>query len=156
MAQNIQVGPYITVRTQQKKAEVGPTSGPTCRLSHLVTRFRLHSNSDLFLLLGRIIFLRGSLVLGRLLFLRHGNPGSLLRGRLLRGSLLRGLRAPPTPVVLIVFRCWRRGGARALRGGVDAALAVRILRARAVSAVPGPPPPARSSATVARQFSSVV
>ena len=35
LAQNTQVGPCIPVRIQLKRAEVGPTSGPTWRLSHL-------------------------------------------------------------------------------------------------------------------------
>jgi hypothetical protein len=32
----MQVDPYTTVGTQLEKAEVGPTSGPTWRLSHLL------------------------------------------------------------------------------------------------------------------------
>jgi hypothetical protein len=35
LAQKMQVGPCITVRTQLEKAEVGPISGPTWRVSHL-------------------------------------------------------------------------------------------------------------------------
>ena len=35
LAQNVQVGPCIPVRIQLETAEVGPTSGPTRRLSHL-------------------------------------------------------------------------------------------------------------------------
>jgi hypothetical protein len=34
LAQKMQVGPCIPVETQLQKAEVGPTSGPTWRLSH--------------------------------------------------------------------------------------------------------------------------
>ena len=34
-AQKIQAGPWIPVGIQLEKAEVGPTSGPTWRLSHL-------------------------------------------------------------------------------------------------------------------------
>ena len=35
LAQKTQVGPCIPVEIQLEKAEVGPTSGPTWRLSHL-------------------------------------------------------------------------------------------------------------------------
>ena len=35
LAQKMQVGPRIAVGVQLEKAEVGPTSGPTRRLSHL-------------------------------------------------------------------------------------------------------------------------
>jgi hypothetical protein len=38
LAQNIQVGPCISVGIQLEKAEVGPASGPTWRLSHLKRR----------------------------------------------------------------------------------------------------------------------
>ena len=34
LAQKMQVGPHISVKIQLQKAEVGPTSGPTRRLSH--------------------------------------------------------------------------------------------------------------------------
>ena len=34
LAQKVQVGPCIPVRVQLEKADVGPTSGPTWRLSH--------------------------------------------------------------------------------------------------------------------------
>jgi hypothetical protein len=37
LAQKMQVGPCISVGMQLEKAEVGPTSGPTWRLSHLKT-----------------------------------------------------------------------------------------------------------------------
>ena len=35
LAQKMQVGPYVPVGIQLLKDEVGPTSGPTWRLSHL-------------------------------------------------------------------------------------------------------------------------
>ena len=37
LAQKMQVGPCIPVITQLERAEVGPTSGPTWRLSHLTS-----------------------------------------------------------------------------------------------------------------------
>ena len=45
LPQKIQVGPCISVGTQLNKAEVGPTSGPTWRLSHskAFTPFRRRS-----------------------------------------------------------------------------------------------------------------
>jgi hypothetical protein len=36
LAQKVQVGPCTPVRTRLEKTEVGPTSGPTWRLSHLL------------------------------------------------------------------------------------------------------------------------
>jgi hypothetical protein len=41
-AQKTQAGPCIPVRTQRYKAGVGPTSGPTWRLSHLLALAELH------------------------------------------------------------------------------------------------------------------
>jgi hypothetical protein len=38
LAQKMQIGPCISVGTQLEKAEVGPTSGPTWRLSHSGSR----------------------------------------------------------------------------------------------------------------------
>jgi hypothetical protein len=38
LAQNVQVGPCIPVAIQLEQAGVGPTSGPTRRLSHLAER----------------------------------------------------------------------------------------------------------------------
>ena len=38
----MQVGPCIPVGKQLEKAEVGPTSGPTCRLCHLVADLPVH------------------------------------------------------------------------------------------------------------------
>ena len=43
MAQQIQVGPCIPVETQLEKAEVGPASGPTRRLSHFHSSDQLNS-----------------------------------------------------------------------------------------------------------------
>jgi hypothetical protein len=38
LAQKAQVGPLIPVGIRLRKAEVGPTSGPTWRLSHLLSQ----------------------------------------------------------------------------------------------------------------------
>ena len=43
LAQKMQVGPCIPVGIQLLKAAVGPTSGPTWRLSHLVSWHGLHA-----------------------------------------------------------------------------------------------------------------
>ena len=47
LAQKMQVGPCIPVGIQLQKTAVNPTSGPTRRLSHLVTRqARVHPHVD--------------------------------------------------------------------------------------------------------------
>ena len=49
LAQKMQVGPCISVGTQLLRAAVGPTSGPTWRLSHSVhTRRRWVDKGNLF------------------------------------------------------------------------------------------------------------
>jgi hypothetical protein len=44
LTQKTQVGPHTPVGIQLEKAEVGPTSGPTWRPSHLWSRLRLPSS----------------------------------------------------------------------------------------------------------------
>jgi hypothetical protein len=46
LAQKTQVGPCIPMGVQLEKAEVGPTSGPTWRLPHLLGLVRVHRLDD--------------------------------------------------------------------------------------------------------------